>query len=63
MRREGPQGGLEAVRSIYARVEDLADLSAPGNEALRAIAGLAITEIFDIAADADEAGAVSRPAV
>ena len=29
-------------------MEDLADLGAAGNEALRAIAGLAITEIFDI---------------
>ena len=62
--RRVTQEGSEPVRSIYARVEDLAELGAPGNEALRAIAGLAVTEIFDIAADADEAGpAGSRPAV
>ena len=64
VRRVTADGSSEPVRSIYARVEDLADLSAPGNEALRAIAGLAITEIFDIAADAGEAGpAGSRPVV
>lgn len=51
--RRVTQEGAEPVRSIYARVEDLAALGAPGNEALRAMAGLAITEIFDIAADAD----------
>jgi class 3 adenylate cyclase len=62
--RRVTQEGSEPVRSIYARVEDLADLGAAGNEALRAIAGLAITEIFDIAAEAGEAGpAGSRPAV
>jgi class 3 adenylate cyclase len=64
VRRVTADGSPEPVRSIYARVEDLADLSAPGNEGLRAIAGLAITEIFDIAADAGEAGpAGSRPVV
>jgi class 3 adenylate cyclase len=64
VRRVSAEGRTEPVRSVYARVEDLADLGAPGNEALRAIAGLAITEIFDIAADADEAGpAGSRPTV
>ena len=62
--RRVTQEGAEPVRSIYARVEDLADLGAPGNEALRAIAGLAITEIFDISAEAGEAGpAGSRAAV
>ncbi len=62
--RRVTQEASEPVRSIYARVEDLADMGAPGNETLRAIAGLAITEIFDIAADADEAGpAGSRPAI
>lgn len=62
--RRVTQEGSEPVRSIYARVEDLADLGAAGNQALRSIAGLAITEIFDIAANAGEAApAGSRPAV
>jgi adenylate cyclase len=56
IRRADRQGGLTPIRSIFARVENLADLSAPGNERLRAIARLPITEILDIAADAAPAG-------
>jgi adenylate cyclase len=56
VRRPDRQGGPAPIRSVFARVENLADLEAPGNERLRAIARLAITEIFDIAADAVPTG-------
>ena len=56
VRRAAAQGRLAPVRSVFARVENLADVDAPGNEGLRAIARLAVTEILDIAADAGPAG-------
>jgi adenylate cyclase len=64
VRRSRPQGAAEPVRSVFARVEHLADLGAPGNEALRGIARLALTEIFDIATEVVGPGAAAaRPAV
>lgn len=61
VRRAGLQAAMEPLRSVYAWVEDMADLGSPGNEVLRPIARLAITEVFDIAPDASRAGpAVTR---
>ncbi|MDP3760453.1 MAG: hypothetical protein Q8R01_08050 [Ramlibacter sp.] len=53
--RVAAQGGRAPVRSVFARVENLADMDAPGHEGLRAIARVAVTEILDIAADAGTA--------
>jgi class 3 adenylate cyclase len=63
VRRADREGGLVPIRSLFARVENLADLAAPGNDALRAIARLPVTEIFDISADGGADPAGHRPLV
>ena len=56
VRRPERQGAPAPIRSVFARVESLADLAAPGNEALRTIGRLAVTEVFEIPGDVDAAG-------
>ena len=47
VRRRTGNGDEVPVTGVFSRVENLADLDAPGHEALRAIARLPITEVLD----------------
>jgi adenylate cyclase len=63
VRRPDAEGRDVFVQATFRRVEDLADLSAAGNEGLGAVARLPITEITGIAPEAGPAeAAAARPA-
>jgi hypothetical protein len=41
------------VNSVFSRVENLADLDSPAQEALRAVARLPVTEVLDFGPRSD----------
>jgi len=62
VRRPDKEGRDVLVASTFSRVENLADMTAPGSEGLAAIARLPLTEVFDVAAQAsDDPGRAAGP--
>jgi adenylate cyclase len=53
VRRRQAAGGEALVNSVFSRVENLADLDSPAQEALRAVARLPVTEVLDFGPPSD----------
>ncbi|WP_141509041.1 MerR family transcriptional regulator [Ramlibacter sp. WS9] len=51
--RRHAAGGDAPVNSVFSRVENLADLDSPAQEALRAVARLPVTEVLDFGPPSD----------